>query len=306
MKNITIITKAIIASGRLGMILFLLACSMAVAAFSQGSEPFDAALERTDLLGSLEGPVRLALAEMQLQEAQYIFSQAYGLPERNALNRISEAEEYISAELDQLEQEGRISGVEYEFASDLSPSIADFDTLRADHRDLFDEVLFAIEDGEVEYVFDMLDELELDNLVLNDSLRSLVLEVEHDRLAALEAFPDDLSASILMVVLAMLATLALALLGYSVIADMVSPLRHIDDMMMSIRGDLYKKENFAHLQKAVGSAGRLARALDQLAEVEHRRTEAARAQIAAAREELYQSRRRRLKLFGTPGQGKEA
>jgi hypothetical protein len=288
------------------MILFLLACSMAVAAFSQGSGPFDAALERTDLLDSLEGPVQLGLAEMQLQEAQYIFSQAYGLPERNALNRISDAEEFISTELDQLEQEGRISGAGYEFAGDLSPGVADFETLRADHRDLFDEVLFAIEDGDDEYVFDMLDELELDNLALNDSLRSLVLEVEHDRLAALEAFPDALSASILGVVLAMLATLVLALLGYWVIADMVSPLRHIDDMMMSIRGDLYKKGNFDHLQKAAGSAGRLARALDQLAEVEHRRTEAARAQITAVREELYQSRRRRLKLFGTPGQGKEA
>lgn len=303
MKSITLSLKAFFAAGRIGLVIFLMAGAVFFAAFSQVSDPFEAAIERMEVLNALEGDIRLNLSEMQVQEAQFIFALAYGLPARDAEESAARADEAITARLEALETEGRLSGEVHEYSSDLSALLEEFDQLRADHRDIYEETLFAIEDGDDELVFDLLDELEENNLALHQTLQAMVLEVEHNRLAALEAFPGDMTGSILMVAVAFLASLLLALAGYQAIAGAVRPLRRMGNLIREIGGNLYEPGEADHLLRLGGSAGGLARALDELARAEDQRIEDEKEEIAQLREALQESRRRRLKLFRGTGEG---
>jgi hypothetical protein len=86
-------------------------------------------------------------------------------------------------------------------------------------------------------------------------------------------------------------------LGYQVIATTVHPLRNLRNMITAIGGDKYRPEMQGTLLKSRGPAGNLARALDQLAKSEQERTAGIKDETERLRQELYESHRRRLKVF---------
>lgn len=300
MNKIMTYIRAFFSLGWLGLIIGLMALAILFAAFSQSSDPFDAAIERMSVLGELESSVALDLAEKQVQESLEFFSLAYGLPSSGAAEKAIQADERISETLARLENEGSFLGDEEFYTSALTSEVNEFNQFRAAHREDFEYVVDSIDELDDEDIYDALYSLEESNESLTFMLRSIIIGVEQDRQQALGDFPEDANASLLIIVLALAATLFLALLGYQAIAVAVRPLSHLRNTITSIGGDLYRPGQ----SLAGGVAGSLPRALEELAQSEQSRNQAAKQEIEDLRQALYESRRRRLKIH-QPGRKTE-
>jgi hypothetical protein len=288
MNKIMIYIRAFFSLGWLGLIIGLMALAMLVAAFSQSSIPFDAAIERMFVLGELESSVALDLAEKQVQESLEFFSLSYGLPSSGAAEKALQAEERISETMAWLEAQESFRGDDEYYISDLALEVDEFNQFRATHREDFEYVVEFGDELEYEDVYT----LEENNETLTFMLRSIIIGVDQDRQRALSDFPEDVNGSLWMIVMALAAMLFLALLGYQAIAMAVRPLSHLRNTITSIGGDVHRPGQ----PLAGGVAGNLARALEELAKAEQSRNQAAKQEIEDLRQSLYESRRRRLKI----------
>lgn len=298
MKTISTYVKAFFSLGLLGLVMFLLFITILFAAFSQTSDPFDAAVERMDLLATLEGKVTLNLLEMQLQELHEMFIFSYELSTSDNTQKAHDANTEISQELTTLEEDGRFSS-ELPYTTDITSKLQDFNNTRAAHQEIFNRVIPALKSGNEAEAVSAMQQFEESQQTLDLQLRSLILAAEHDRLAALREFPSDIDASVSMAAIGLALCLILALFGYQIIATTVQPLRYLRNVITAIGGDQYHPEMQKDLLKKSNSAGDLARALDQLARGEQARNEGRKQEIERLRQELYESRRQRLKVFHT-------
>lgn len=293
MKTIVTYIRGFFSLGWLGLIIGLLALTILFAAFSQVSTPFNAALERMFVLNELESSVALDLAEKQAQESREIFTLSYGLESPGAAQKARQADERISATLASLQEDQSFEGDEESYISDLQEEIAAFNQLRAAHHENFEYLLNAAAGMTDDDFFEAFFTLEDDNETLVSMLRAIIIVVEQDRLNALSDFPDDANASILILALAMAATLLLALLGYQAIAGAVRPLNRLRNRMTAIAGD----REYPGGPRAGPETAGLSGALSALARAEHLRNQNAKQEVEELRQALYQSRRRRLKIY---------
>jgi hypothetical protein len=201
MNKIMIYIRAFFSLGWLGLIIGLMALAMLVAAFSQSSIPFDAAIERMFVLGELESSVALDLAEKQVQESLEFFSLSYGLPSSGAAEKALQAEERISETMAWLEAQESFRGDDEYYISDLALEVDEFNQFRATHREDFEYVVEFGDELEYEDVYT----LEENNETLTFMLRSIIIGVEQDRQRALSDFPEDVNGSLWMIVMALAA-----------------------------------------------------------------------------------------------------
>ena len=296
MKHLSLPFKAFLSLGALGLVVLLMAGTILWALGRQTSEPFDAAQERMATLTLLENDIPRALNQMKLYEARKIFLLEYKLPEDQdhaQLAQDSDAE--VSTILAELEEYGHLNG-QQDYMTEILPLITAFNELRETHRATFEALVAAYDADDLETVYDLENQLETENEELDVALRDIVIDVEQDRLEAQRDFPADINESILIVTGGMALVLLLALAGYQIIAASVRPLGALRNAITAIEGDQYRPEMLAGLLNGRGPAGKLARALDQLADNIRQRDSGLKGEIERLREALYESRRRRLKV----------
>jgi hypothetical protein len=300
MKQISTYLRAFFSLGWLGLVILLMALAVSLGAFSQTSDPFDAAVERMSVLSELESEIALDLAEKQVQESLEFFSLSYGLPSSGALEKAGLAEARISETLAGLEQTESFLGGEEFYSSDLTSKVQNFNQARTTHREDFEYTVNFADELEEEDILDAVYTLEESNENLTFLLRGIITTVDQDRQTALADFPDDITGSIIIIVLALVVTFILALFGYQAIASAVRPLIHLQNTLTTIGGDVYRPG----ATPATGASSQLAKALDALAQAEQARNQAAKQEIEKLRQELYESRRRRLRIY-QPGKKTE-
>ena len=299
MKSLLTYIRAFFSLGRLGWVIGLMALAMLFAAFSQNIESFDAVIEHTFVLSELEAFVALDLAEMQVQETQEIFTRAYGLDATDALERAQQADAAISESMDWLAEDNTFES-DGLYTSDLTEDVEAFEEARVYHAELFASFLSSSEAVDEENLIELVQELEEDNENLSRALQKIIIGVEQDRQLALADFPAESNATILTIVLALSAILLLALIGYQSIAAAVRPLSHLRNKITMIAGDVYRPGD----PSMRGATGSLAKALEELASAEQTRNQNAKKEIEDLRQALYESRRRRLKIY-QPGKREE-
>ena len=305
MKNLFLPFKAIFSLGWLGLVLLLLAGSILWALKSQQPEPFDAAQERMAALAALENDLPRALNQMRLNEARKIFSLEYDQPEEQDYARLAqESDAQISAILAEMEEAGHLDS-EQNYVTDILPDLEDFNALRETHRATFDALVEAYQADDSEAITRLTEQVEIENDDLDVAQRDMVIEVEQDRLEAQRDFPEDINDSILITTGGLALSLVLALVGFQLIAAAVRPLGTLRNTITAIAGDQYRSEMLSDLLKTRGPAGKLAHALDQLAAAVQQRDSGLKAEIERLRQELYESRRRRLKIYHPEAAGKE-
>jgi hypothetical protein len=300
MKTINTYIRAFLSLGWLGIIIALMAFAMLFAAFSQESTPFDAAIERMTVLQALQSQIALDLAEMQTHQAEEIFNLTYGLDSTNALTLAQQAEDRILQTLAELDELNSFYEDEDYYISDLTEELADFQELLTQNREIFEYIVWEFDEMDDDEWWDALIDLEDNQEMLNFQLRTLVISVEQDRQRALANFPDDADTNILIIVIGLASTLLLALAGYQAIAVNIQPMGHLRNTLSTIGGDVHQPAQ--NLPK--GAAGRLAKALDELGQAEKVRNQNAKQEVEDLRQELYESRRRRLKIY-QPGKKTE-
>jgi hypothetical protein len=261
----------------------------------QLSAPFNATQERTIVLNKLQDEVAYALSSMQIQESYEVYALRYEYEESGFIEYAETANASIDQEFANLAAQGHI-GSKFPYATDLTNKLQIFNNAREEHRETFNDVVSSLKSGSADAA-QVLDQLEKDNQTLNAQLSDLIISVEQDRLAALQDFPENLNRGITFAVIGLAFCLILALLGYQVIVTTVRPLRNLRNTITAIGGDRYRPEMQGTLLKNRGPAGKLARALDQLARSEQERTAGIKQETERLRQELYESHRRRLRVF---------
>lgn len=302
MKAILIFLKGLLSFWSLALVILLMGATLFLAAGSHFPLSFSSIQARMYVLDTLEGQVSADLSFMQLHEARAIFAYSYNLPPEEHLKKATQASENIHSQLSELAESGGLDADPELYASDISIPLSGFTTALDTHQKLFDQVLAAIEAGNDDETYAALDELESQSVDLNDALKTLIVSVEQDRLAAFAAFPAEANEGILYNSIGIAVCLLLALIGYRVIASMVHPLRQVRNILTSIAGDQYRASSYRDLLAQGGPGGNLARMLDQLAQQEQAHNAGSKQEIERLRQELYESRRRRLKLYREPEQ----
>ncbi len=305
MNKINAFLKAIFSLGWLGIVLLLLVASILWALFSQVSEPFDATQERMAALNVLESDLEQALNQMKLQEARKIFTLEYGLPEDQDYAQLAgESDAAISDMLAGLEEEGHFDS-EQVYISDILPEVQAFNELRAAHRQTFEALIEAFQAEDSEMAYELMEQIQTENEEMDIALRDIIIAVEQDRLDAQRDFPEDINASVFIATSGLALSLLLALAGYQLISASVRPLRTLRNAITAMEGDQYRAEMQAGLLAKKGPAGDLARALDQLAGAIQQRDVGLKVEIDRLRQALYESRRRRLKIYHSTLQEEE-
>lgn len=302
MKTISIYLKGLFSFWALALVIILMGVTLFLTATNHFPSSFTAVITRINVLNVLEGQLSSDLSSMQLHQARALFAYSYSLPPEEHLEKAKQASESVRNQLAELTNDGSFNEDAELYSSDVSSQLNDFIAALDTRQELFDKALTAIQEGNDEETFPALDELETQSVELNDALTTLIVSVEQDRLAALAAFPIEANVGILINSVGLVICLILALIGYRVIASTVQPLRHLRNIMTSIGGDQYRAANYSGLLKHGGPGGNLARLLDQLAQEEQAHNAGAKQEIERLRQELYESRRRRLKLYHDPEQ----
>lgn len=300
MKAIWIYLKGFLSFWTLALIVTLMGATLFLTAAYHFPSSFTAVLARMHVLNVLEGQVSSDLSSMQLHQARAIFAHSYLLPAEEHLEKAKQAHESIRQQLTELTNDDLFTENPELYISDTSQQLNDFSAALDTHQKLFDQTLAFIDARNDKEAFAALDELETQSVELNDALTTLIVAVEQDRQAALAAFPVEANQGILLNSIGLVICIVLALIGYRVIASTVQPLRHLRNIMTSIGGDQYRASSYRDLLAHGGTAGNLARMLDQLAQEEQARNAGAKQEIERLRQELYESRRRRLKLYHDP------
>jgi hypothetical protein len=305
MKSIATFFKALISLGWLGVVILLMAGLMGAAFFSQSLSAFDGVQEQMSVLNGLEDEVKVSLRWMMLQEAYAIFSSKHSIPpEEDFASQAVASDGEISASLQSLENQRAFSG-ELIYGVDLTNELKVFNDLRATHRQTFQTLLDAYQANNEESINKLQDQIEAENSGLILALDDLIVQAEQGRLAALNEFPADVNWGVRMTAGALVGNLLLALIGYLVISQRMHPLIALRSTVIAIAGGQYRPELLGMILKTRGSPGKLARALDALHTSLQQHGAGKRAEIERLRHELYESRRRRLKLTRPAQTGSE-
>jgi len=294
MKNLL---RALFSMGLLGWVFMFMALAIFVGSFAAIANliSFETTWQRIDALDALEGDISMHVREVQLNELFF----AYALDYETALSDELDAAAYHADEIDRLLDELEAEG---HFTADLDyyeEDIALYEEVRAlldQHRESFAGVVESHAAGDVEGAVAGTLALQEEHEELQWTLHELIASLDADRLDAAQTFPEDIAFALQGVSAATVAMLLLALVGYRVIAQMTRPVVDLTNAVIAIGGDRYRPEVLGRLLKRGGPVGRLARALDAFARAIEERDVTRKAAIGNLREELYQSRRRRLKI----------
>ena len=294
MKNLL---RALLAMGLLGWIFLLMALAMFAGSFAAIGNflSFETTWQRIDALEALEGAVSRHLREMQLNELFFVYALDYETPLDDELDAIFRHADEIDLILDELAAAGHFSA-DLDYAEEDLALWDDFRALLDQHRQSFDRVMEKYAAGDVDGAIEGTLALGTEHEELQEVLRELVAGLDADRLDAARTFPEDVEVALLGVSAALVALLLLALAGYSAIAQVTRPVVDLTNAVIAIGGDRYRPELLGRLLKRGGPAGRLARALDAFAQAIDARDAARKGEIDDLREQLYASRRRRLKI----------
>jgi hypothetical protein len=296
MRFLSSFMKSLISLGALGLMMVLMAGLILYASFSQESEPFNTAQERMELLDTLEDGISVAMNDMQRAEAFSAFSLEYfGAVDAESIQTASDADAEISTLLEDLRAAGHFDP-EHAYAEDITEELKRFDSLRSEHRKMFALIVNIYEAGNEEQWQTLLEQLQDDNQNLNDTLGLLVQFAERGRLVAMREFPEEVNSGILIATGSLTILLLLTLAGYLRVAAATRPLHQLSNAITAIGGDQYRPELLEGLIKLSGPAGNLARGLNQLAQHQQGQNAGLKIDIERLRQELYESRRRRLKL----------
>jgi hypothetical protein len=287
MKIITVFFRAMNSLGWLGLIMLLMAGVMIYSLFGQPVSAFGDNLAGMDALDTLDSDVTFKLNDMQLDEAYKVFELEYSKPQ--PMDYAVEAEKNYSQITQSLNE--MVANDDFT-AEDIKPFLDDLSA----HREKFKTWVSDYQANQMDDARGLLDELQLDNAILKDDLRQLVMQVEQERLASQKEFSLQINAKIRVVVVGLSTILLLGLIGYQIIAGKIRPLGMLTNAITSIGGDQYRPELLGYLTKQGDRAGKLARALDGLATSLDERDSGWKKQIEKLKQELYESRHKRLKI----------
>jgi hypothetical protein len=289
--------RASFSLGWLAVVILGLASLLVVAAQNIGNTPaFDRSLNRMGLLNTLESEIAYNLSDMMRQEAEVVYNLEYGddlaVPDANQM--ITETNAEIDQTMEDLEAGGYFDP--HLYGSEILAARDQFNQIRVQHRQTFQRLVDAYTVKDIRQIDDISIIIEQENQTMTKNLADIVNLAELQRYQAQGDFPSEANEGLLVTSIGLILALLLALVGYLRISAATEPLGGLTNAIMAIGGGSYRPELLSTMIKRPGVAGDCARALDKLARGLTDRNASIVQQIDHLRQELFESRRRRLKI----------
>jgi hypothetical protein len=297
MKSITRFIRSLFSLGPFGLIFLLMAFCIGSTALLiiDNFGAYTPVWGHAYAINLLEGSLKDDLFEMQLRETYYLYAKQYQAPEENYLQEAADYEAQIKQALEELEAQESISE-ENGYTAEDADLLGQIKNQLAEHRQTFDQLVAAYQADDLPET-ERLTPLSMEqHNAIRDTLVELVTNLEAERVGFLQTFPEDITFTIQWNTIALSVLLLLALLGYRTIAGITQPLLNIYNAVMAIGGDQYRPEMLAETTRHRGLVGRFAHDLDHFAKAAEMRDSALKQEVATLRQQLYESRRKRLKL----------
>lgn len=297
MKNLMTFIRSLFSLGQLGWILLLMALAVLIGCFTAigNFDAFDVAWGRIDVLAALEDTVSVHLREMELNELYYTYAMEYETTTSSELQTIEQHYTEINQILDELIAEGHFT-TDLDYYEEDIALLADFRSLLDDHQQTFSQVVQAYESGDMETAQALSAESGEENAELQATLKILSFSMNADLNDAAQTLPEDISFAIRGISIAVIGMMILVLLGYRAISRLTQPLLDLTNAVTATGGDHYNKELLESCLRLGSPPGRFARLLDAFAQAIEQRDAGLKGEIVKLREQLYESRRRRLKI----------
>lgn len=301
MKNFITLIRSLFSIGFLGLIFLFMALALFIGAGSAviNFDSFDITFQRIEALSALEDQVSNHLRSMELNEVYYAFAMEYGYDVTDELEQVADHAAQMNQSIDDLMNNGHFSDeLSYTYTDDYTQTINEFRDALEQHKLTFQKVVEAYEAEDYENARIILQESANENANLQAILRSIINTVDSERMTAAQEFPSDITIAIQGISIALITILLLALWGYRGIALLAQPVINLTNAVIATGGDKYRSELTDTERKLRNPAGQMARALDSFAKTIEKRDAAQKQEINDLREELYESRRSRLKISG--------
>ena len=295
MKKLQLWLRSLLSMRLLGSILVLMALAMLLGALAaaRGLASFNAAWECVDALAVLEDQVSVTLGQMQIEELSHVFALDYETGSSAGLEAAAHSVDQVDELLAGLADAGYFTA-EGGYQDEDIALFEDFRARLAGHRKSWAALVETYGPGDSNEASAGLADLQAEYADLQVMLSELVSRLESDRLVAAQALPGDSALAMTGVSAALVTLLLLALLGYRAVAQLTLPVADLTNAVVAIGGDQYRPELLSH--NAGGPCGHMARALDAFAYAVEQRDAGLKQEIEALREDLAESRHRRLKI----------
>lgn len=297
MKGLGAVIRSLFSLGFLGLVFFLMGLAVLAGSLAAVANllSFNTAWQRIDALAALQDTVSGHLRQMQIEEMGYYFAVEYETPPGDALDRAAGNAAEIDRTLDELIAAGHFTTELGYYEQDIA-LLDDFRDLLDEHRHTFAHVVQTLQPGDLAEDDDAIAVAEEENYQLQDMLEELIVRIDADRLATTETLPLDVSRAIQGISLALVGILLLALWGYRAVALLAQPVADLTNAVIAVGGDRYRPELLQKTRQQGGVTGRFARALDAFAQAIEQRDASLKQKVHDLREQLYESRRSRLKI----------
>jgi hypothetical protein len=288
-----------------GFALVLMAASVfiIVTAFNA----FDTAWTRMDALEKLGNSILFDQNEVFIKQASYAYAWDYGYgPEELAKNLADRqaADDRVTAALDELVASGNFDPETYDPQSQAL--IDELVSLRQQDSELFAQLVTAYDANDTEQIQSLASASRDQSSVILAKFNQLMVVLEHERTTSVAEFPSDLSLAIGSILVGIAISMLLALWGYRQITGLTAPLLNLHGGVSAIGADTFRPEIVAMARRRPGQIGALARNLESLAKAMSQRDAKQKEELATLKQELVQSRRRRLRLTGKPSENQVA
>ncbi len=299
MKRLTDLISGLRSLGAFGLVFLLMAGVIAFAAAAAffNFNAFTTITSHVNALRYFQDDIGYDLGQAQIDEVnlQFYVEQEQDIGE--LYGEITASYDSIQESLVQLGSEEDFSAESADFSPQSFAARQDFEQKLANHRQALEAWKALYDQGEADAAYAQFPDLRAGAEALAQSLADLVITLEKGRADAIQALPSDVTLAVWGVSLSLVALLLLALWGYHLISSLTQPLLALTNTVMSIGGDQYRKELLQNLDRRGDMTGALAKALDGLAQSHQRSTAGLKQENESLRQQLYTSRRKRLRLF---------
>jgi hypothetical protein len=306
MKQISIFFKSALGLGFTGLVMVAMAIIIGVnasIALNLVFASFYDANDRLEVLVVLEDDVRDNLQTIQLNQAYYAFSQVYGTESTDTLLTIEENFTLIDENINMLLDAGYFDPDWYDPAS--MALLQDFRQNLEAHRQHFNSAVTAFSESGVEDENAVFFEISDQASAVSDDLDALIRSLEEERQGFLLQTPGEISDAMWTFSGSLLLVLVLGLAAYRSIAGYLDPVLKLRNAVNAIKGDRYNPEMLDSLARKGGSVGDAAKSINDLAIHMEEAGQAGKQEVEDLRQAVYESRRRRLRIYHGGGQGSQ-
>ncbi len=237
----------------------------------------------------LEDTINYYVVNQMIEANYYVYTEGAS---EESLSLFNEARDKVNTALAELQ-----AGEDYVLTDEELAFVDTMSTAQGDYEQNFEEIKATL--ATPEWTWDQILELQAaadeQTNILRSALRDLIFKVDTIRQEAAQTLAGHLQNATRNGVISLMLLPFLAIWAFARASRLTQPVLTLTQSAIAIAGNQYRSELLEEVLDRRDGLGQLARAVEHLAKTSTAREAAFEAEIAALREQLHETRRRKFK-----------